>query len=743
MGFYQPVYSQDNIENGHEWVDLGLSVKWATCNVGASVPEQYGNYYAWGETKPKDEYTQSNSVTLEQNISDFSGNPQYDAATANWGGDWRMPTEAEMNELESKCTWEWIKQNGVRGYKVTGPNGNFIFLPAAGRWSHTSFTDGSCGYTYYWSSTPVSSTSSHTVFLEFDSGSHGVFNGNFRYYGCSVRAVREWKDGETPSVGVSVNSTDITAVVNTYVSSPISEITARGFYWGTNPNPTEADNNVVLENTTGSIAKAITNLTPNTTYYVKAYATNSSGTSYSEVISFTTLDKVEYDYVDLGLPSKLKWATYNVGASFPEECGNYYAWGEVTPKTEYTQSNSETYGMLMNDISGNPQYDAAAANWGGGWRMPTNTEMQELIDYCTWEWTTQNGVNGYKAKSKTNDNSIFIPAKGYRQGSETYDIGTGYYWNSIPKDDNAGSYYMYFGSRVPHVSSGNRYYGRTIRPVKDSGDEEAPSISVTINNTDITAIVDTYVSSSTEITARGFYWGTNPNPTEADNNVVLENALGDIKQVLVDLTPNTTYYVKAYATNSYGTSYSEVVSFTTLAESAFTDYVDLGLPSGLKWATYNVGASTPEEYGNYYAWGEIVTKNIYTEENSVTYGESMSDISGNVQYDAATANWGGDWRMPTEAEMHELVNECTWTWLLQNGTKGYKVTGPNGSSIFLPAAGYYQSWSLTNAGGGGYYWSSAPYGSTNAYGLNFNSDGHRVYYDYRRYYGCPVRPVRE
>lgn len=66
--------------NGHEWVDLGLSVKWATCNVGASVPEQYGNYYAWGETKPKDEYTQSNSVTFEQNISDFSGNPQYDAA---------------------------------------------------------------------------------------------------------------------------------------------------------------------------------------------------------------------------------------------------------------------------------------------------------------------------------------------------------------------------------------------------------------------------------------------------------------------------------------------------------------------------------------------------------------------------------------------------------------------------------------------------------------------------------------
>jgi len=727
MGFYQPLYSQDNIENGHEWVDLGLSVKWATCNVGASVPEQYGNHYAWGETKPKDEYTQSNSVTYEQNISDFSGNPQYYAATANWGEGWKMPTRTQMEELSSRCTWEWIKQNGVRGYKVTGPNGNIIFLPASGYWSGTSFTDGSCASTYYWSSTPNSNYTGEAFYFYFHSGVHYVSN-ILRFYGYSVRPVREWKDGDTPSVAVSVNSTDITAVVNTYVSSPISEITARGFYWGTNPNPTEADNNVVLENTTGSIAKGITNLTPNTTYYVKAYATNSSGTSYSEVISFTTLDKVEYDYVDLGLPSKLKWATYNVGASSPEEYGNYYAWGEVTPKTEYTHSNSETYGMLMNDISGNLQYDAAAANWGEGWRMPTNTEMHELIDYCTWEWTTQNGVNGYKVKSKTNDNSIFIPA--------------GRYWSSIPKDDNVGSYYMYLGSSEHYVSSGDRYYGRTIRPVKDSEDEEAPSVSVTINSTDIAAIVDTYVSSSTEITACGFYWGTNPNPTEADNNVVLENALGDIKQALVDLTPNTTYYVKAYTTNSYGTSYSEVVSFTTLAESAFTDYVDLGLPSGLKWATYNVGASTPEEYGNYYAWGEIVTKNRYTEENSVTYGESMSYISGNAQYDAATANWGGDWRMPTEAEMRELVNECTWTWLLQNGTMGYKVTGPNGSSIFLPAAGCRGVSSLSYAGFDGYYWSSTPNGSTKAWILSIDNDSHYMR-DYNRDYGFTVRPVRE
>ena len=468
MGFYQPVYSQDNIENGHEWVDLGLSVKWATCNVGASVPEQYGNYYAWGETKPKDGYTPSNSVTYQQQMSDIAGNPQYDAATANWGEGWKMPTITQMEELSSRCTWEWIKQNGVRGYKVTGPNGNIIFLPASGYRSAASFTDGSCGSTYYWSSTPRSSNTnrSNAYRLPFDGGNHDVVYVD-RYYGYSVRAVREWKDGETPSVEVSVNSTDITAVVNTYVSSPISEITECGFYWGTNPNPTEADNNVVLENTTGSIAKLITNLTPNTTYYVKAYAANSSGTSYSEVISFTTLDKVEHDYVDLGLPSKLKWATYNVGASSPEEYGNYYAWGEVTPKTEYTQSNSETYGVPLTDISGNPQYDAAAANWGGGWRMPTSSEMQELIDNCTWVWLLQNGTMGYKVTGP-NGNSIFLPAAGYRIGSSLGAAGGfGRYWSSAPQGSTNAYTLGFDDSYDLYENSESRDFGFTVRPVRE------------------------------------------------------------------------------------------------------------------------------------------------------------------------------------------------------------------------------------------------------------------------------------
>ncbi|MBO7200012.1 MAG: hypothetical protein J6V54_01315 [Bacteroidales bacterium] len=171
------------------------------------------------------------------------------------------------------------------------------------------------------------------------------------------------------------------------------------------------------------------------------------------------------------------------------------------------------------------------------------------------------------------------------------------------------------------------------------------------------------------------------------------------------------------------------------------DYVDLGLPSGTKWATCNVGASTPEEYGNYYAWGETSTKTEYTEENSVTYGQQMSDISGNAQYDAATANWGSTWRIPNRAEVEELIDNCTWTWTTQNGVNGIKVTGTNGNSIFLPAAGV----SNESIGLACCYYSSFPGGEENCcvYGIYSDledSDRFELGWLYR-YAGFTVRPV--
>ncbi len=176
------------------------------------------------------------------------------------------------------------------------------------------------------------------------------------------------------------------------------------------------------------------------------------------------------------------------------------------------------------------------------------------------------------------------------------------------------------------------------------------------------------------------------------------------------------------------------------------EYVDLGLPSGLKWATCNIGASSPSDYGYYYAWGETTPKGTYTENNSTTYDKSMGDISGNSEYDAARANWGGSWRLPSKKECEELDSKCTWTrtWTSQGGHYGYKVTGPNGNSIFLPAAGYRFGSSLNDAGGYGGYWSSTPLESNaqNAYYLYFSSSYHGVDWN-DRLNGFSVRPVSD
>ena len=172
--------------NGHEYVDLGLSVRWATCNVGADSPEDYGDYYAWGETKTKEEYTGKNCETLGKDISDIKGTDR-DVAHVRWDSPWRMPTMEEFKELIDNCDWEWMTLNGVEGSKVTSrKNGNSIFLPEAGCCDGTSLY----GNGNYWSSTPYGSDSQKACSLLFDGDACG-WGWFYRLNGLSVRPVSE------------------------------------------------------------------------------------------------------------------------------------------------------------------------------------------------------------------------------------------------------------------------------------------------------------------------------------------------------------------------------------------------------------------------------------------------------------------------------------------------------------------------------------------------------------------------
>lgn len=185
------VYAQKNSHNGHEWVDLGLpsGLKWATCNVGASYPGDYGNHYAWGEVVSMEEGNESDGRLYGTSTSDIRGNSTYDAATFNWGGGWRLPTMTEFGELLRECTWEWTTQNGHNGYKVTGPNSQSIFLPAAG-WRHVAAEGGVGSHGDYWSSTPLEGTADGAYYLYFYEDYHEV-NWLTLYDGRSVRPVLE------------------------------------------------------------------------------------------------------------------------------------------------------------------------------------------------------------------------------------------------------------------------------------------------------------------------------------------------------------------------------------------------------------------------------------------------------------------------------------------------------------------------------------------------------------------------
>ena len=188
-----------------------------------------------------------------------------------------------------------------------------------------------------------------------------------------------------------------------------------------------------------------------------------------------------HEYVDLGL--SVKWATCNVGASQHEEYGDYFAWGETRPKSTYNWSThkwcngsfssltkyckSISYGTVDNKKQLELSDDAARANWGGSWRMPTHDEFTELRTKCTWTWTTQNGVKGYKVTSKTNGRSIFLPAAGYRLDSSLDDAGSnGSYWSSSLRTGYpVCARYVYFYSSYVDWGNSRRYYGQSVRPV--------------------------------------------------------------------------------------------------------------------------------------------------------------------------------------------------------------------------------------------------------------------------------------
>ena len=391
--------------------------------------------------------------------------------------------------------------------------------------------------------------------------------------------------------------------------------------------------------------------------------------------------------VDMGL--SVKWAAWNVGGTKPSDYGNFYAYGETEPKTEYTIDN---YKWLWEDWNDDPtlyeewehylklgatiagtNYDVAHVKWGDQWRMPTREEWTELINSCKWSWTAIDGVSGMLATSQTTGNSIFLPAAGNMVDADhTHDQVGCFYWTASEYD------------ATPEVEC------RNYRANLDGNNRSA----------------DGYDYPEVGFSVRAVY-GPAPDPVD------------DFE--------------------------------------APTEAVDLGL--SVKWAPYNLGAFSDGSLGIYLCWGEYAEK-YYTHRYNYKYYDPITDsyqdlgesICG-TQYDCATRCWGEDWRLPTAAEMQELIDRCTWT------RSGYNViiTGPNGNHITLPAGetmnyrgkptnslspvdtGYY----LTGDAATGTYGNGKPK-SDQCKGLRFQAaEGTHRLYDMYRAGGVQVRPVHK
>ena len=473
-----PAYTSCPDSHHPHLIDLGLpsGTKWACCNVGASKPEEYGGYFSWGETTEKSSYTDDNYLDGKGTSYDIGKNitgTQYDAATANWGSPWVMPNKDQMNELEDECTSEWITKNGVNGCRFTGPNGASIFLPAGGGYFGDDLSSaGSIGV--YWSSSLNESQTGKAWYLYFNSGSEDTFY-SLRSCGLSVRPVMS--DAAPYYPDLQLSETQISIVKG---SSNTVEITSgSGEYGVTNLNSSIAK--ATLQGTTitisalseGNAKVVVTDMQSGQKIIIEVTVTANStpeGNAPEGV-----------EAVDLGLPSGTLWASWNLGATKPEESGDYYAWSETNVKEIYDLNTYQNWKDANGDgrlqpgelsspsIIAGTKYDAATVNWGAEWYTPTYKQVDELLNNTTSEWVTENGVDGRRFTSNTNGNSIFLPVTGSRAGSSLNNTNLGTYWSSTEKNaDYSGANYLVFGDSDAYCSADWPYRGHIIRPVKGS-----------------------------------------------------------------------------------------------------------------------------------------------------------------------------------------------------------------------------------------------------------------------------------
>lgn len=443
-----------------------------------------------------------------------------------------------------------------------------------------------------------------------------------------------------------------------------------------------------------------------------------------DIIANTTNKTITAAYeelkgIDLGLPSGTLWAEANVGAENPEDGGLFFSWGNVIgySSTDGYVFNDTNYQLtsgaaLSGDIPQSVEYDAALANMGAPWMLPNQTQITELIDNTDSERVTVNGMVCIKCMKKT-DHSVYIllPIPGYVYNSSTpADVGASSgYWTTTYNSSAYAKDLSIGYSSVSTNHNGTRAIGLPLRAVRFPNTVKL-RLTTTDNSSNAGIIVE--VSNGSSIT---WYLKT-------DSNGVITTSL-----------PNGTYTLTSFS-HSLNVSTIVVSGNATVNISATKmEYVDLGL--SVKWATCNLGASSPIESGDYFSWGNIeghAKDSVYdfnqTNYNSTPGASLTASIASNDSaHDAALAIKESPWRMPTKGEYDELISGCTATWVTIDGVNGTifksNVSGYTDKKIFIPASGSYNGTTLNTYNSIGYCWASTYYDASRSCYIYHRSSG--------------------
>lgn len=530
------------------------------------------------------------------------------------------------------------------------------------------------------------------------------------------------------------------------------------------PGTPHEDNNYVFQ-------ASLNGLKAGTVYQAKAYIQYVTGDEFTgNVVEFTASNTSVVptvpvpEAIDLGLPSGLKWASFNLGASSPEEVGLFLPWGEIESRGDihgvgnYTENNYLWSNQeLPSDISGT-EYDPAHVLLGGKWMMPTEWMLKELLLNCTIRSEYSNGKAGKRITGK-NGRSIFIPEYSEMllpEDGHGWGIGN-HYWLSNPfTQSEARTFYIGFdGSDYddPWLGAGRYYDGLSyngmwqplpIRPVYCE-DKLMEVFQVSSEKCEF-GLVETGHKNTKSIAIANIGGKDLSLSIHVSGNAYSCSQAGSI----ISLPSGQFYYLDiTYSPSKSGTdngvlsivsnSNTRKVSLTgqgtTASQGCTAQAVDLGL--SVKWASCNIGANAPEDFGSYFAYGETEEKDTYNYSSYQGAPDVGSSIAG-TEYDAAHVLWGDNWRLPTDEEFQELADNCSYYLETFDNIPVFRVVGPNGNSIVIPLTGCLVGERFKNVGDIGYFWVSGL--SVGRYWYWWIYD-QANYYDIYEYHGATIRPV--